>query len=56
MKYYVYINGNDFEVNGCEAAWAAFRSAMAFGDMVGATVTLVDGETGEVIADNMDEE
>ena len=56
MKYYVCINCNGFEVSGCEAAWAAFHSAAAFGDLVDVLVTLVDGETGEVIADNMDDE
>lgn len=56
MTYFIYINGKDFEVCGCEAAYEAFRKACNFGGMVGALVALVDGETGEVLADNEGDE
>lgn len=56
MTYFIYINGKDFEVCGCEAAYEAFRKACDFGGMVGALVALVDGETGEVLADNEEDD
>jgi hypothetical protein len=56
MTYLIYINGKDFEVCGCEAAYEAFHKACAFGDIIGAFVALVDGETGEILADNEDDE
>jgi len=56
MTYFIYINGKAFEVCGCEAAYEAFRKACDFGGMIGALVTLVDGETGEVLADNEEDE
>ena len=51
MKFYIYIK-NRFvaEVEGCEAAYAAYTKATELADMVGETVHLVDGETGEIIA------
>lgn len=56
MTYFIYINNKDFEICGCEAAYEAFRKACEFGDMIGALVTLVDGETGKVLADNEEDE
>ena len=56
MTYFICINGKDFEVCGYEVAYEAFHKACDFGDMVGAAVALVDGETGEVLADNEEDE
>lgn len=51
MKYYIYIeNRMVVEVEGCEAAYAAYTKATELADMVGETAHLVDGETGEIIA------
>jgi hypothetical protein len=54
--YYVNIGGFDFEVYGCEAAYEAFRRACDFAEILGHMVCLVDGETGEVLADNQGDE
>ena len=54
--YYVYIGGTAFAVSGCEAAYVAFEKACDFAEILGITVDLVDGETGEVLADNRDDE
>lgn len=51
--YYVVINGNYFDVSGSEAAYAAYKTAAAFADMLGLYCALVVAETGEVIEDNM---
>lgn len=54
--YYIYFNGDLLgEVSGCEAAWDAFSVACELADTLNARVDLVDGQTGEVIADNGDE-
>lgn len=37
-------------VNGCEAAYAAYRKACELGEMLGVEVALCDAETGEVVA------
>ena len=55
-EYYVYIGGTAFSVSGCEAAYAAFEKACDFAEILGITADLVDGETGEVLADNRDDE
>ena len=55
-EYYVYIGGTAFSVSGCEVAYAAFEKACDFAEILGLTVDLVDGETGEVLADNRDDE
>lgn len=55
-EYYIYIGGANFLVSGCEAAYAAFEKACDFAEILGLTVDLVDGETGEVLADNRDDE
>lgn len=44
------------KVAGCEAAYNAFRKALEFCEVAGTGCCLVDGETGEVIADNLEEE
>lgn len=50
MKFYIYIK-NRFvaEVEGCEAAYAAYLNATAIADLSGEVAHLVDGETGEII-------
>lgn len=55
-EYYVYIGGTAFAVSGCEAAYAAFEKACDFAEILGLTVDLVDGETGEILTDNRDDE
>lgn len=55
-EYYISIAGTNFLVSGCEAAYAAFEKACDFAEILGITVDLVDGETGEVLADNRDDE
>ena len=50
MKFYIYINGNSIgEVSGYEAAWDAYRKAIALCALTDARCDLVDGETGEAI-------
>lgn len=44
------------EVKGSEAAFKAFRKALELCEITGTACCLVDGETGEVIADNREEE
>lgn len=55
--YIISINGSDHNVSGCEAAWEAYQRACEFGQAIGldldeGAVALVDGETGEVLADS----
>lgn len=57
MKFYVYLDNKVItEVEGVEAAYEVYRHAEAIADMVGKYASLVDGETGEVLADNWDED
>ena len=51
-NYYIMIQGKDFYVTGCEAAYEAFYKACEFGDYLGLIVVLCDAETGEVLADS----
>lgn len=44
------------KVTGCEAVYNAFYTACEFCEITGTGCCLVDGETGEVIADNLEEE
>lgn len=44
------------EVKGIEAAYKAFRKACELCEITGTGCCLADGETGEVIADNFEEE
>lgn len=59
-EYYIYIRESNitrtFPVCGCEAAFHAYKSAETFVDAVGmdATVDLVDGDTGELLATTYD--
>lgn len=43
-------------VDGCEAAYAAYRKACELGEMLGVEVALCDTETGEVVACLSDED
>lgn len=43
-------------VDGCEAAYAAYRKACELGEMLGRDVALCDTETGEVVACLSDDE
>lgn len=54
--YFIYIDSVRFTVSGCEAAFWAFRKACDFAEILGLTVYLVDGETGEVLDYNQDDE
>ena len=58
-KFLIYIGdvdysvcGENYPICGVEAAWEAYKAACDFGSMVGRRVCLIDGETGEVIADS----
>lgn len=59
--YIIYIvegtKQTSYIVGGCEAAFNAYRSAVAFMEAVGAEakVELVDAETAEIIADSDDD-
>ena len=55
-EYFVYVGTTEFAVSGCEAAYEAFRKACDFAEILGLMVCLVDGETGEVLADNQGDE
>ena len=55
-EYFVYVGSAEFAVSGCEAAYEAFRRACDFAEILGQMVCLVDGETGEILADNQDDE
>ena len=49
-NFWIYINGNVIgEIHGYEAAWDAYRKAVALCGLVGAGCDIVDAETGEVI-------
>lgn len=55
-QYYIYVNNNleDYSNDYCEA-WGMYLKAVE--DYVeGTYITLVDGETGEVIEDNVFDE
>lgn len=58
MKYFIYIDSICIAtVWGTEAAYEAWRHAVALANMASLTADLVDGETGEVLESNdMDEE
>ena len=59
MKYFIYIENRMIaEVEGDECAWEAYRKTCELADLLGETVSLVDGETGEVIqySDERDDE
>lgn len=45
-----------FLVGGCEAAYLAFRKACEMCELTGGSVILADAETGEVVADNWEED
>lgn len=45
-----------FHVGGCDAAYLAFRKAREMCELTGGSVVLIDTETGEVVADNWEED
>lgn len=55
-NYFIYIGGKEFKISGITVAWEAYERAARFAELTGDTVSLVDGETGEVLMDNWDEE
>ena len=55
MKFMVYIENRMIaEVSGADFAYEVYAKASELADMLGETVHLVDGETGEVIASSDD--
>lgn len=49
-NFWIYINGNAIgEIRGYEAAWNAYRKAVALCELVNVGCDLIDAETGEVI-------
>lgn len=57
MKYYIYVNGKEIsEVYGTEAAYEAWRLACKLADFLCVTADLVDGETGEILKPNDEDE
>ena len=51
MKYYIYIeNRMVAEVEGSEFAWEAYRKTCELADLLGEIASLVDGETGDLLA------
>ena len=51
MKFMIYIENRMIgEVSGMDFAYEVQEKAAELGEMIGDTVHLVDGETGEVIA------
>lgn len=55
MEYIIYINSKEVAtISGCEAAYEAYRHAVAMADIAGVTADLVDGSTGEVLESNDD--
>ena len=49
-------NRLDLYISGCEAAYAAFHKACELADLTGAFVSLWDSDTGEIVADNGEDE
>lgn len=45
-----------FHVGGCDAAYLAFHKAREMCELTGGSVVLIDSETGEVVADNWEED
>ena len=55
MKFMIYIENRMIgEVSGMDFAYEVYEKAAELGEMIGDTVHLVDGETGEVIASSDD--
>lgn len=57
-NYFITFGHHSVNVNGCEAAYALFLQACDLAEIFGINiiVALRDGETGEIIADNLDED
>lgn len=56
MKFYVYYNNDSIEIDGYIRAWRIFNELYAVAEVIGGMVLLVDGETGEIIQDNLKED
>jgi len=56
MEYYITFGAYSKAVSGSEAAYDLFRKACDLAECFGETVALCDAETGEVIADNLEED
>lgn len=55
MKFMIYIENRMIgEVSGIDFAYEVYEKAAGLGEMIGDTVHLVDGETGEIIASSDD--
>lgn len=55
MKFMIYIeNRMIYEASGTDFAYEVYEKASELGEMIGDTVHLVDGETGEIIASSDD--
>lgn len=55
MKFYIYISNHMVaEVEGVVLCWEVYRRACKLADLLGEIASLVDGETGEVIASSDD--
>ena len=55
MKFMIYIENRMIgEVSGMDFAYEVYEKASELGEMIGDTVHLVDGETGEIIASSDD--
>lgn len=55
MKFIIYIENRMIgEVSGMDFAYEVYEKATELGEMIGDTVHLVDGETGEIIASSDD--
>lgn len=49
--FYPYHGGQYHGLNGCEAAYEAYRAACEFCELTGGRCELIDGETGEILED-----
>lgn len=56
-NYFLIFGAHSATISGCEAAYDAFRKACDLAEVMGdILVCLCDAETGEVVADNNDED
>lgn len=57
MKFLIFIGGNQIaEVSGTEIAYEVFRKAADLADLIGEDAYLVNGETGEIIVDTVEDD
>lgn len=55
-EYIIGIGYETFLVEGTTVAWNAYEKAINFAELIGEEVTLIDSETGELLASSWDEE